>query len=305
MRMVPNARKGRCYGFLLFFAGVLLSDNLLAMEWVKSTFFSQSSSPKSLISQCRKLFPDVASNPSAKGGIGKLGDNNPKILCVYGSLEGIDFRIIEKMEPDTSEYVLILRSTGGSVATWLHLAEVISSNVSTVIVDEACFSSCANYAFVLGPRRIVEKGGLVVWHGGPVQNTPVIPNQADLKNEGQEMSLQREATYANLSNRTDALYKKLDIDLALLSSTAKSEFSAEAIKVGKELLGVETSSLNFVGYALPPVILSDCFGLTGLEDMWHPGSERETVSAGLKKSSKLLVALAPLSLETVCASRRR
>tara|TARA_R110000868_G_scaffold75153_1_gene217080 strand:- start:3292 stop:4143 length:852 start_codon:yes stop_codon:yes gene_type:complete len=253
-----------------------------------------------LAQKCREKFPDVAVNPSAAGGIAVVHANYANAACIFGSLENVDLVILDRLKTDPSVNVLVLRSTGGPVSIWLRMAEVLWENTSVVFVDEACFSSCANYAFVLGKQRVVNKGGLVVWHGGPVDNGD---NQIIFSNSVHskaEMQHEEDEKYKELALRTDELYRNIDINPALLSITARSEISPEAIDAASRILGKEVSSLNFVGYALPPAVLTRCFRLTGLDSMWHPGSERETVAAGLKRSKSLLIASEPSSLRKGC-----
>ena len=44
-----------------------------------------------------------------------------------------------------------------------------------VIVDELCFSSCANYIFTAGKNKIIEKDAIVGWHGSEQQDQRLSP----------------------------------------------------------------------------------------------------------------------------------
>ena len=50
------------------------------------------------------------------------------------------------------------------------IGEWIFDHEIDVIVDEICFSSCANYIFTAGKNKIIEKDAIVGWHGSEQQD---------------------------------------------------------------------------------------------------------------------------------------
>ena len=243
-----------------------------------------------LIKQCRERYPKVARNPSRIGGLqGFRSVSGPFLICAYGSLETVKGPELEEIAliaaPGT---ILVLRSTGGPVATWLEFAERLQSKVSEVVVDGACFSSCANYGFVLGSRKIVTHGALVVWHGGPTSS--------DVAGVG----VPAHKGFAKLAKRTEILYRRLGVNLDILNETGRADFSEEAIRAASRRLNLRPQDLTFRGYALPPHVLTSCFGIKGVRGMWDPGSEDATIAAGLSRSRSLLIARLPASLRKRC-----
>lgn len=241
------------------------------------------------ISFCRKTFPEVEANPSEKGGIkfSKIS-GGATIVCLYGTLEDVSSNEILSLGKIYRKFIVVARSTGGPVEAWLTFAETNYQKVSYVIVDEACFSSCANYGFILGKTKKVGTGGLVVWHGGPTAKN------AKSRANGEISYL------AGLVRRTATLYEKLGISVSILDATSRGDFSKTAIDEASKLLHMSSRDLHFVGYGLPPRLLSDCFGFTGLKLMWHPGSERATIAAGLARSRNLLIAEQPTHILDYC-----
>lgn len=60
---------------------------------------------------------------------------------------------------------LIITSGGGEVEAGIELGRWVFQNKLTVIVSGYCFSSCANYVFTAGSKKIIQPGSLVAWHG--------------------------------------------------------------------------------------------------------------------------------------------
>lgn len=62
--------------------------------------------------------------------------------------------------------VLVIRSKGGEVSTGLDLGQWVHANRLDLRVPEYCLSSCANYVFTAGARKIVGAKAVVGFHGG-------------------------------------------------------------------------------------------------------------------------------------------
>ena len=63
-----------------------------------------------------------------------------------------------------------INSGGGITDHGIRIGEWILDHELDVIVDELCFSSCANYIFTAGKNKIIEKDAIVGWHGSEQQN---------------------------------------------------------------------------------------------------------------------------------------
>jgi hypothetical protein len=60
---------------------------------------------------------------------------------------------------------VVIRSPGGLVAPALEMGEAIHARALDVEVDHACYSSCANYIFPAGRRKVLSGPAAVGWHG--------------------------------------------------------------------------------------------------------------------------------------------
>ena len=60
---------------------------------------------------------------------------------------------------------LILNSGGGETLAALKIANKLMSQIDIVIVDGICGSSCANYLFTIGKKKIIKSNSLVGYHG--------------------------------------------------------------------------------------------------------------------------------------------
>lgn len=60
---------------------------------------------------------------------------------------------------------IVMFSPGGDVEAGIELGTWVKARGLDVTVRTLCMSSCANYVFVAGKRKIVEPGALVIWHG--------------------------------------------------------------------------------------------------------------------------------------------
>ena len=62
--------------------------------------------------------------------------------------------------------VIVVNSGGGEINAAMAMAEVMVPRQTTVVADRQCISSCANYLFLVGDRRVVTSGTLLGYHGG-------------------------------------------------------------------------------------------------------------------------------------------
>ena len=64
---------------------------------------------------------------------------------------------------------LIINSPGGETRSARRIGRWIHEHGVTVVVEELCFSSCANYIFTAAPKKIIRDGAYVGWHGSEQQ----------------------------------------------------------------------------------------------------------------------------------------
>lgn len=60
---------------------------------------------------------------------------------------------------------LVITSRGGLVAPALDIAAAVYEHGLDVEVPTVCYSSCANYIFPAGRRKVLGRRGAVAWHG--------------------------------------------------------------------------------------------------------------------------------------------
>jgi len=60
---------------------------------------------------------------------------------------------------------LSITSSGGEVAAAIALGEWVFARSLDIEVPDHCLSSCANYVFPAGRRKLIRPGAIVAWHG--------------------------------------------------------------------------------------------------------------------------------------------
>jgi hypothetical protein len=66
---------------------------------------------------------------------------------------------------------LTIKSGGGEISTGIDFGNWVFDNKLEVIVEQGCFSSCANYVFPAGRKKTILPGAVVAWHGSALQNS--------------------------------------------------------------------------------------------------------------------------------------
>lgn len=65
---------------------------------------------------------------------------------------------------------LVIKSGGGDVEAGIEFGYWVYDKGIDVVVDELCFSSCANYILTAAKSVVVNSGAVVGWHGGAFQD---------------------------------------------------------------------------------------------------------------------------------------
>lgn len=74
---------------------------------------------------------------------------------------------------------LVIRSTGGSSYAGLVLGRYVFDFQLTVRVVDYCGSSCANYVFPAGRRKLIDRGSVIWWHGSMASRSWEIPGTTE------------------------------------------------------------------------------------------------------------------------------
>jgi ATP-dependent protease ClpP protease subunit len=91
------------------------------------------------------------------------GDIGPGLLEAVGEILGYYKK--------SDNIAVIINSSGGEVGESIKLGRLIEPFKTTVFAYQYCSSSCANYVFAAGDRRIVLPGALLMFHGGATLNS--------------------------------------------------------------------------------------------------------------------------------------
>lgn len=143
-----------------------------------------------------------------------LGD---KIVSYEGPLEVAGIAELRRAGPGVS--VLRIRSSGGDVDLGMDLAEWVLERGLDVEVVDHCLSSCANYVFPAGRRKVIAPGGVVAWHGSARQtNMPDQLETALTEARKQHPTLDVEEVRAEMSEymrrvvaRQDAFFARIGV----------------------------------------------------------------------------------------------
>lgn len=238
-----------------------------------------------IVGACRDSFPEVQADPNAAGGWRLFDSGDRRFLCLYGSLASDMLPdLLPSVDPGPA-LTIAVRSTGGPAASWLSLAEHLRATEVELVIDEACFSSCANYLPVVSRSIRAMENSLLVWHGGPNESL-------DQDMELTMADLFDIIAYDSLSRRTRALYADKGVSIELLRVSALQT----DVKIMRHLIveaRLARGDYAVAGYAFSPATLAECYGLTAAHGMWHAGGDADLIRLAQRRSATLLVIESP------------
>jgi hypothetical protein len=241
------------------------------------------------IAACRRGETGETKNPNFDGGWSLEKAGGLQILCLTGTLEAVAAtEIAAALHGLDGPLVVVVRSTGGPVETWLTIAEWLVDRVDVLVVDEACLSSCANYMMPVAKRVLVAEDGLVAWHGGPMRSEDAItrPRPPDIA---------AIVVYDEQASRTERLFRRLGIDVSILALSAIGP-DPQTFDAVASALGLPAAPPPVVGgYAFSPARLAHCFGFRNVGGMWHAGDDLAVARLAQRRSRSLLVLESPFA----------
>ncbi|HEV7376596.1 MAG TPA: hypothetical protein VGN95_17920 [Pyrinomonadaceae bacterium] len=121
---------------------------------------------------------------------------------------------------------LTIKSGGGEISTGTDFGNWVFDNQLDVIVDQGCFSSCANYVFPAGRKKTILPGAVVAWHGSALQQSFQTEEGArkelerSYKREKKKVSKEQEekdvksllANFTLYKEKQAAFYQKIGVD---------------------------------------------------------------------------------------------
>lgn len=93
----------------------------------------------------------------------------PDGVCFFGNIttesSAAFVEAVSGFDPATP-LVVVLTSEGGEVDAGMAMGQALIPRTTTVVAQRVCASSCGNYPFVAGDRRVIDDDALLMFHGG-------------------------------------------------------------------------------------------------------------------------------------------
>lgn len=142
-------------------------------------------------------------------------DRLPNVLCIRGATtRSLETQVsnqitLAQQHPINAriDYVVI-SGPGGEIGSAMSMAEKLDDLHPTVVVGDICASSCAQFLFLAGNRKVVLKEGILAFHGGPLGEEQIRSITAD---EPSRRHLMRE------QSKFASFYDKRNISMRMLT----------------------------------------------------------------------------------------
>jgi hypothetical protein len=151
-----------------------------------------------------------------------LQDQNVKYI---GKLTPEGLFQLKKSTKDRWITSLTIASTGGEISIGIDFGTWVFDNNLDVIVEKACMSSCANYIFPAGRRKVILPGAVVAWHGSATHRdksedqlrSVIIGRYKELKRPISEWEINNEVRLyrfylRDIKEKQEEFYKKIEVD---------------------------------------------------------------------------------------------
>ena len=112
----------------------------------------------------------VVAGLAPSDGEAVIRTRGPSLLYTGPITQGSVARARGLLEASPQITEVVIHSEGGDVEAGMDFGEAIHERALDVrIVGGLCMSSCANYVFPAGRRKIIDPDSLVLWHGSMLQ----------------------------------------------------------------------------------------------------------------------------------------
>jgi hypothetical protein len=199
-------------------------------------------------------------------------DPTSQTFCLHGTLEPTDQS--EAIRFVRQSRNLVLRSEGGMGRVFAEIA-LNAEGIESVVVDQYCLSSCANFLFILGERKFVPEGSFVAFHNAPTvdraMNEIGAYNGVRMENPSwTEAQIFESETYR--SRLELSLVKSGDLtraqEILYLREGVSPNFYKDLNKVDYGMvLGTQP------GWSPSAQVLFECYGVKGITVYWQPEEE--------------------------------
>ena len=124
-----------------------------------------------------------------------------------------------------------IRSYGGEASLSIDMGEWIYSQGIDVVVEDYCFSSCANYIFTAGRNKVIKDDSIIGWHGSNLTSEYIasdkgitldeqLKQQFDASMEDAPINVESSANYQALLNQRKRYFlKQIDEERKFLEET--------------------------------------------------------------------------------------
>ncbi len=169
---------------------------------------------------------------------------------------------------------LVISSSGGEINLGMDFGDWVFERGASVVVDEFCLSSCANYVFTAGWHKTILPRALVAWHGSarqkdlPDQLARVVDDQVKalaLAGDGQQRERDK-----RIREVTDYLTKSIARQDAFFDKVGVSEY---VTRVGSERYGIK--GFYFMS--------SHDMARFGIQNLVVPAEYEETDASGFER----------------------
>lgn len=174
-----------------------------------------------------------------------LHDQKSNTVCLTGQITKEIARQFTALMVSPGTWVVV-NSGGGDAEAALDIADWMIRSKARLIVDNLCFSACANYLFLAAVEKVVLPQSIVAWHGGPPHVPP--PNVLP----------ERHAHVRMLAARSDKLLEDLGVSTDLIYFPPYRNDG--------------TMDRKQTSWTVRRDILESTYGVKGILYMWDPMS---------------------------------
>lgn len=157
----------------------------------------------------RHFLPAIVALALAVGGTVRAQPTVQRVddsIVFHGRIDAASAAAFLALATDPAVTRLVITSVGGLVTPALDIADAIHARGLEVEVPQACLSSCANYIFPAGRRKVLGRPGAVGWHGNMAH---VLHLQQSGQASWQEPAL---ADARRLARREAEFFRRIGVD---------------------------------------------------------------------------------------------
>ncbi|MGH8852770.1 MAG: hypothetical protein ACREWI_00665 [Telluria sp.] len=161
-----------------------------------------------LLTLMAAAIPAVQAAPAATHG------NDGQSLRITGAIDGKSADTMIAFI-DGGGRSIVIDSEGGDAEAGLRIADRLQQSEVEVVVNQYCFSSCANYVFVPARSKRLNEGAVLGFHGGLVDTRMI-----DTRGMAPATRALFEMMARNYKKQA-ALFERIGVDQALLGGAGK------------------------------------------------------------------------------------